>query len=78
MRDYEKVQWCWDNDIIIYPIVWREAIKVNPPNCKIQVNYQGYKQTGEIKWSQKNKKSVEAMYNKIKSLYLDYYDRKHS
>jgi len=77
MLNYKEQQWCWDNEIFIYPIVWREATKVYPPNCKIQVNYKGYKFTGELKYSQRHKKSKEDMYNKINSLYLYYHDRDH-
>ena len=64
------------NDIKIYPIIWKEANPEKPPRLAIQVNYQGFKRTGDIIWSQKNKKEREAMYDRINSLYCDYYQKR--
>lgn len=69
------MSWCLENDIKIYPIVWKEAMPEKPPRLAIQVDYQGYKQTGEIIWSQRNKKENEAMYKRIRDLYCFYYKR---
>ena len=64
---YKAFKWCLDNDIKIYPIVWDGS------KCRIQVNYQGWKQTGEKVFDQKNKKENEAMYDLIRKLYVSYY-----
>lgn len=69
--DYHKAfKWCVDNDIKIYPVVWDGS------RCRIQVNYQGWKQTGEKIFDQKNKKENEAMYQLIRELYVNYYRKK--
>tara|TARA_R100000479_G_C6378092_1_gene199890 strand:+ start:1005 stop:1241 length:237 start_codon:yes stop_codon:yes gene_type:complete len=77
---YRKIaqcmSWCLENDIKIYPIIWKEANPEKPPRLAIQVNYQGFKRTGDIVWSQKNKKEREAMYDRINSLYCDYYQKR--
>ena len=77
---YRKIaqcmNWCLENDIKIYPIIWKEANPEKPPRLAIQVNYQGFKRTGDIIWSQKNKKEREAMYDRINSLYCDYYQKR--
>ena len=68
--------WCLDNGIIIYPIVWKEATPEDPPRLAIQVDYQGFKKTGDKIWSQKNKftkKGSINMYKLIESLYCHYY-----
>jgi hypothetical protein len=70
------MSWCLENDIKIYPIIWKEANPEKPPRLAIQVNYQGFKRTGDIVWSQKNKKEREAMYDRINSLYCDYYQKR--
>lgn len=70
------MSWCLENDIKIYPIIWKEANPEKPPRLAIQVNYQGFKRTGDIIWSQKNKKEREAMYDRINSLYCDYYQKR--
>lgn len=74
MRD-SSIAWCIDNGITIYPIIWKEANPENPPRLAIQVNYQGYKRTGDIIWSQRNKKENLAMYERIAELYKYYYKR---
>ena len=70
-----SMAWCLENDIKIYPIIWKEANPEKPPRLAIQVDYKGFKQTGNIQWSQKNKKEREAMYQRINDLYLYYYTR---
>lgn len=70
------MSWCLENDIKIYPIIWKEANPEKPPRLAIQVNYQGFKRTGDIIWSQKNKKERDAMYDRINSLYCDYYQKR--
>ena len=70
------MSWCLENDIKIYPIIWKEANPEKPPRLAIQVNYQGFKRTGDVIWSQKNKKEREAMYDRINSLYCDYYQKR--
>lgn len=69
------MSWCLKNDIKIYPIIWKEAQPENPPRLAIQVDYKGYKRTGDIIWSQRNKKENNAMYKRIFSLYCFYYER---
>lgn len=68
-----SMAWCLDNDIKIYPIIWKEANPERPPRLAIQVNYKGFKKTGDIIWSQKNKKQKKDMYDRINLLYLYYY-----
>jgi len=70
-----SMPWCLDNDIKIYPIVWKEASPENPPRLAIQVDYKGFKRTGDIIWSQKNKKENLEMYKRIEDLYDYYYKR---
>ena len=69
------MSWCLKNDITIYPIIWKEANPQTPPRLSIQVDYQGFKRTGDIQWSQKNKKERHAMYKRIEDLYCYYYNR---
>ena len=54
-----------------------ERIKTTetPPRLAIQINYQGFKRTGDILWSQKNKKEKQEMYKRIQELYCYYYNR---
>lgn len=72
------MSWCLENDIKIYPIVWKEANPESPPRLSIQVDYQGYKQTGDIQWSQKKRNDKYGsinMYKRIQQLYCHYYKR---
>tara|TARA_Y100000114_G_scaffold3522_1_gene2875 strand:+ start:1095 stop:1322 length:228 start_codon:yes stop_codon:yes gene_type:complete len=69
------MSWCLKNDIIIYPIIWKESKQQTPPRLAIQINYQGFKRTGDILWSQKNKKEKQKMYKRIQELYCYYYNR---
>ena len=69
------MSWCLKNDIKIYPIIWKEANPETPPRLAIQINYQGFKRTGDILWSQKNKKEKQEMYKRIQELYCYYYNR---
>lgn len=67
---HKSFSWCVDNDIKIYPVIWEGS------KCRIQVDYQGWKQTGEMIFDQKNKKENEAMYQKIRELYVYYHKKK--
>ncbi len=69
------MSWCLKNDIFIYPIIWKELNQQTPPRLAIQINYQGFKRTGDILWSQKNKKEKHEMYKRIQELYCYYYNR---
>ena len=69
------MSWCIDNDIKIYPIIWKEANPETPPRLAIQVDYQGFKRTGDILWSQKNKKEKHGMYQRIEELYCYYFNK---
>lgn len=71
----DAFKWCIENDIIIYPIVWKEATTYNPPRCAIQVDYQGYKRTGDYIFKQDKKESKE-MYSLIRKLYVSYYRKR--
>lgn len=78
VKEWQKRQWCWDNEITIYPIIWKEAKPEYPPRLAIQVNYKGFKRTGEFRFSQKRPGGKEALYFKINELYSYYYDRAHN
>ena len=69
------MSWCIDNDIKIYPIIWKEANPETPPRLAIQVDYKGFKRTGDILWSQKKKKERHGMYQRIEELYCFYFNR---
>tara|TARA_S200002703_G_scaffold21913_1_gene18609 strand:+ start:4811 stop:5038 length:228 start_codon:yes stop_codon:yes gene_type:complete len=70
------MSWCLKNDIKIYPIIWKEAHPERPPRMAIQVDYQGFKRTGDIIWSQRNKKERHGMYDRINLLYCNYYQKR--
>lgn len=70
------MSWCLENDIKIYPIIWKEAHPERPPRMAIQVDYQGFKRTGDIIWSQRNKKERHGMYDRINLLYCNYYQKR--
>ena len=73
--DTKCMPWCLDNDIKIYPIVWKEANPEKPPRLAIRVDYKGYKMTGDLLWSQKRREEKKAMYKKINELYCYYFNR---
>ena len=62
-----KIQYCWDNDIKIYPVPIQTG---NSPKCKIEINYQGNKRQGTEIYKQDAK-----LYAKITELYNAYYDK---
>ena len=69
----KHMSWCLDNNIYIYPIVWKEWEKHQPPRVAIQVDYQGFKRTGDIIWKQKTQEDKEKIAKKILDLYEFYY-----
>lgn len=75
LEQAKKKSWCIDNNITIYPIVWKEAKQYKPPRLAIQVNYQGFKRTGDMLWLQKTPEQQDLMAQKITELYEYYYNR---
>ena len=65
-----KIKYCWDNDIKIYPVPVLRSEGHKSPRCKIEIDYQGSKRQGEQIYKQDNN-----LYNKIIELYCFYYDK---
>lgn len=77
----ERVSWCFDNNITIYPVPTKEMYTVNKmvngrrrkvslPKCLVEVNLDGMKKRGTEVWEQD-----EEMYQYIQKLYDYYYER---
>lgn len=66
---------CIKNNIIIYPVIWKEYVMSYPPKVVIQVNHDGYRRNGEEIHSQKTPEDQKKLYNKIYELYKFYYFR---
>jgi hypothetical protein len=65
-----KIQYCWDNDIKIYPVPVARSNGHKRPNCKIEIDYQGNKRQGTEIYKQNTK-----LYAKITELYNAYYEK---
>ena len=70
MKDYKKIRYCWDMDIRIYPVPVPYSNGNQNPKCKIEIDYQGKIRQGDTIYKQDR-----TMYNKIKELYLAYYEK---
>lgn len=65
-----KIKYCWDNDIKIYPVPVPRSNGHKRPNCKIEIDYQGNKRQGTEIYKQDTR-----LYAKITELYNAYYDK---
>jgi hypothetical protein len=70
MKDHKKIRYCWDRDIRIYPVPVPYSNGNQNPKCKIEIDYQGKIRQGDTIYKQDR-----TMYNKIKELYLAYYEK---
>ncbi len=64
-----KIKYCWDNDIKIYPVPI-QGLKGQRPDCKIEIDYQGKKRQGQETYKQDGN-----LYDKITQLYNAYYEK---
>lgn len=65
-----KIKYCWDNDIKIYPVPVPRSGGNKRPNCKIEIDYKGSKRQGTEIYKQDTK-----LYDKITQLYEVYYEK---
>ena len=65
-----KVKYCWEMQIKVYPVPVSGSNGFKSPKCKIEIDYQGTKRQGTEVYRQDVK-----MYDKIEELYNAYYDK---